>query len=139
MQETAPAVPATGAAPDLGTKASEAAANLTLKTEQTMNQAWEVTKKYGPDILTVFLLIFAAWIIAGWARRTVRRGLERARFDMTLTKFIANMVRWAILAVAVVMCLGRFGVQTASFAALIGALGLAIGLGFQGSLANLAA
>ena len=119
MQETGPAgaAPTGGTISGLGNKAGEAAANLTAKTEQTVNQAWEVTKKYGPDVLTVFLLMFAAWVIAGWARRAVRRGLERAKFDMTLTKFIANTARWAILAVAVVMCLGRFGVQTASFAA----------------------
>ena len=141
MQTTAPAsAPATGGTiSDIGNKATEAAATLTAKTEQTVNQAWAFAKIYGPDIIAVFVIMFVAWVLGGWARRTVRRGLERARFDLTLTKFFANMVRWMILAVAVVMCLGRFGVQTATFAALFGVAGLAIGLGFQGSLSNLAA
>ena len=37
------------------------------------------------------------------------------------------------------MCLSVFGVETTSFAAVIGAAGLAVGLAFQGTLGNFAA
>lgn len=40
---------------------------------------------------------------------------------------------------ALIFCLGRFGVQTASLAAVIAAAGLAVGLAFQGTLSNFAA
>ncbi len=65
--------------------------------------------------------------------------MDKANFDLTLSKFLSNMVRWVILAVAAIACLEKFGYNVTSFAALIGAAGLAIGLGFQGSLSNLAA
>lgn len=128
--------PATQAA---GPTGASGPTGLIAKTGQAADKAIGYVERYGPDVLTVFLIMFASWVLAGWARRTARRGLERAHFDLTLSKFLSNMVRWIILAVAVIMCLGRFGIQTASFAALIGAAGLAIGLGFQGSLSNMAA
>ena len=87
----------------------------------------------------MLVALFVASIIAGWMRRVVVRGLERARFDATLTRFFGNLVRWAVLAGAVLGCLGVFGIQTASFAAVIAAAGLAIGLAFQGTLSNFAA
>ena len=80
-----------------------------------------------------------AFIVAGWASRMVRNGCEKGGFDQTLAKFFAKMVRWAILIFAMIFCLGEFGIKTASFAVVIGAAGLAIGLAFQGTLANFSA
>lgn len=92
--------------------------------------------EYVPRTVGALVFLFAAWIAAGWARRAVRRGLERADFDPTLTTFFAGLARWAILIMAILASLGLFGVQTTSFAALIGAAGLTAGLAFQGTLSN---
>jgi small conductance mechanosensitive channel len=94
---------------------------------------------WGIRVVGVLVALFVAWILAGWARRAILRTLEKRSFDATLTKFFANLVKWAILAGAVIGCLGVFGIQTASFAAVIGAMGLAVGLAFQGTLSNFAA
>jgi len=51
----------------------------------------------------------------------------------------AQIVRYVIIAYAVLFVLGTFGVQTTSIVAAIGAAGLAIGLALQGTLSNLAA
>lgn len=100
-----------------------------------------VTWVYGNwfNVLGAIVLLFLAWMMSRWVRRAVLRGLERAKFDRTLAKFFANTLRWLVLAVAVLACLGTFGFNVTSFAAVLGAIGLAIGLGFQGSLSNLAA
>ncbi len=52
---------------------------------------------------------------------------------------LGRLARWAVLAFTVIAVLGRFGVQTTSLVALIGAAGLAIGLALQGALSNVAA
>lgn len=91
---------------------------------------------YGVRILGVLLLLFIARMIAGWVAKLVVHGLERANFDVTLTKFFGNMARYVILTLAVLACLGVFGVQTTSFAAVIAAAGFAVGLAFQGTLSN---
>ncbi|MFM9957215.1 MAG: mechanosensitive ion channel family protein [Phycisphaerales bacterium] len=94
---------------------------------------------YGLKLLGAVVFIIIAWLVAGWISRLVSRGMTRAKVDLTLAKFLSNVVRWGVLAMSVVACLGIFGIQTASFAAVIGAAGLAIGLAFQGTLSNLAA
>lgn len=84
----------------------------------------------------VFLLI--GLMVAGWARRLIRKVAERRNFDTTLSSFIASAVRYAIIAMTMLSTLSLFGIETTSFAAVIGAAGLAIGLALQGTLGNLA-
>jgi small conductance mechanosensitive channel len=95
--------------------------------------------EYGPKVLGVLLALFAAWILAGWIERGVRATLERRNFDATLTRFFAKLARYLILIGTILGCLGVFGIQTASFAAVLAAAGFAIGLAFQGTLGNFSA
>ncbi len=94
---------------------------------------------YGPKVLGVLLALFFAWVIASWVERGVRAGLERRDFDATLTRFFSKLTRWVILIGAVLGCLGVFGIQTASFAAVLAAAGFAVGMAFQGTLGNFSA
>ena len=99
----------------------------------------ELIANYAARMIGVLVLLFVAWLVSTWVRRITVRGLEKASFDPTLTKFFGSAARWAVLLLAGLACLGVFGVQTTSFAALIGAGGIAIGLAFQGTLSNFAA
>ena len=92
------------------------------------------------DVLAGIAILVVGWIVANWASGMVRRAGERSeRFDRTLTSVFVRFVRWTILAVTLVAVLGRFGVQTTSIIAVLGAAGLAIGLALQGALSNVAA
>jgi len=95
--------------------------------------------QWGLRIVGAIVALFLAWMIAGWLSRTMLRALERRKFDATLSRFFAKLVRYAILVAAILSVLGIFGIQTTSFAAIIGAAGLAIGLAFQGTLSSFAA
>jgi len=99
----------------------------------------EPVMEYGPKVVGVLVALLLALMIAGWAERVVRAGLERRNFDDTLTRFFAKLTRYLILIGAVLGCLGVFGIQTASFVAVLAAAGFAIGLAFQGTLGNFAA
>lgn len=93
----------------------------------------------GIDVVKVIAIVVVSWLFAHWLSGLIRRHGERStRLDPTLTIFFATLVRWAILAFAAVAVLGIFGIETTSFAALVAAVGLAIGLGFQGTLGQLA-
>ncbi|HXK16616.1 MAG TPA: mechanosensitive ion channel family protein [Polyangiaceae bacterium] len=87
-------------------------------------------------VLVVFTL---AWVAAGWAQRGIVRAFGAAHADATLIRFLASAARYGLLVVALVSCLSAFGVTATSFAAVIGAAGIAIGLAFQGTLSNFAA
>lgn len=94
---------------------------------------------WGIKIVGVLLALFVANLISRWGQRALTRSLGRREFDLTLTRFFASLIRYVIVGGAVLGCLGVFGIETASFAAAIAAVGLAIGLALQGTLSNFAA
>ena len=94
---------------------------------------------YGLRIVGVLFALWASFRIAGWLQNRVTRGLRQRSFDETLSIFFGNLLRWLVLVAAVLACLGVFGIETTSFAAIIGAASLAVGLAFQGTLSNFAA
>ncbi|MCO5170792.1 MAG: mechanosensitive ion channel family protein [Planctomycetes bacterium] len=85
------------------------------------------------------VIMLVGWLLAGWLSVRAGRGLDRAHLEPTLGRFLAGLVRWTVLLIATVTALGALGVHTTSFAALIGAAGLAVALGFQGTLSSFAA
>ncbi len=99
----------------------------------------ETLMTYGGKALILLAFLFIGWIIAVWLGRITQRMLEKAKVDLTLTRFAGKAIRWTILIFVGIACLGYFGFEMTSAAALIAAMGLAIGLAFQGSLSNLAA
>ena len=93
---------------------------------------------YGSGVLIVLVALIAAWVVSGWISNLVRRALNRVKFDETLTKFFAKFTRWVLLLLVLLTCVSWFGFDTTSFAAVLGAAGLAVGLAFQGTLSNFA-
>lgn len=110
-----------------------------VTTEERANEIKDAVAKYLPSSITVIIILLVAWILSSWARRAMRRGLDKAKFDPTLSKFFSNVIRWLILTIGFLFCFSIFGINTTSFAAVLGATGLAIGLALQGSLGHLAA
>ncbi len=86
----------------------------------------------------IFVLIFF-WIFAGWASSIAKKTLSKTKVDKTLAIFFSTALRWLILLFAIFTCFGFFGINTTSFATILGAGGLAFGLAFQGALSNVAA
>jgi small conductance mechanosensitive channel len=103
-------------------------------------QVLGVLRAWGPRVLWAIVALTLGWLLAGWSSTRTSRLLARtSHVEPTLAGFLTGLVRWAILLVAAISALGLLGVQTASFAAVLGAIGVAIALGFQGTLASLAA
>ena len=94
---------------------------------------------YALRVVGVLILLWIAFRIGKWGGNKVTGNLENREFDKALSRFFGSLTRWGINLGAVLGCLGIFGVETTSFAAVIGAAGLAVGLAFQGTLANFAA
>lgn len=85
----------------------------------------------------------ALWIIGGWVINTVkllsRRGMGARGLDATLIEYLESAIGVLMRVLLVIAILSLFGVETASFAALIAAAGVAIGMAWSGLLANFAA
>ena len=93
---------------------------------------------YGGQVAVALLVLCAGWIFAGWIGEVARKALIRAKIDETLSRFLSKSARWVVLLLVVLACLSVFGVETTSFAAVIGSAGIAVGLAFQGTLSNFA-
>lgn len=110
------------------------------KVQQLIVQLQDIAANYALDVVGAIAILVVGWIVAGWAKSTVRHALDRIpRLDGTLKPLFASSVRWVILAVTLIAVLNQFGVQTTSIIAVLGAAGLAIGLAIQGTLSNVAA
>src|SRR5581483_12102727 len=82
----------------------------------------------------------AGWWVAGLAERMTKRALLASpHMDITVASFLASLVRYALLAVTLVLMLQVVGIQATSLVAVLGATSLAIGLALQGTLSNMAA
>jgi small conductance mechanosensitive channel len=93
---------------------------------------------YGLKIMGALLILIFGRFVAGMARKFVRRVLTKANSDEELVSFFGSLVFALVMVFAVVASLAKFGVQTASFVAVLGAVGFAVGFALQGSLSNFA-
>ncbi len=86
----------------------------------------------------IALWVVGVWLI-GLAMRVLTKTLERQKVDTTHIRYIISGVTVLLKIILIVSILGYFGIQTTTFAALLAAIGIAIGAAWGGLLANLAA
>ena len=103
------------------------------------SQLWSLLERYGLPAITALLVLFATLIAGSWVRRVTSRACERAKLEPTLARFFGGLARWAVLLIGTLFILGEFGIETASFAVVLGAAGFAVGMALQGTLGNFAA
>ncbi|MBX2853474.1 MAG: mechanosensitive ion channel [Rhodobacteraceae bacterium] len=85
------------------------------------------------------ILIVGIWLSGKAAAYVTEQAAASPQIDATLGRFFGSLTRYAVLAIVVIAVLDRFGVETTSLVALLGAAGLAVGLALQGTLSHLAA
>lgn len=113
---------------------------ISQQVQEVIDQLIAVVTSYGLDVVGAIAILVVGWMLAGWAKRTMTKALMRVKsIDDMLTGFFSSLVKYVILAFTVVAVLNRFGIETTSLVAVLGAAGLAIGLALQGTLSNVAA
>lgn len=90
----------------------------------------------GLPVVKAIILIIVILLVAGWAKKLVTAAASKARVEITLSKFFGNMARWAVLILGAIAILQTFGVNTTSFAAVVAAMGFAVGMAMSGTLGN---
>lgn len=109
-----------------------------MEVHHWIEKGYALIIEFGPKVIAAILI----WIVGLWVIKIILKGAKKAmakgHYDVSLSKFIENLLNWALKVVLVVVVLGTVGIGTTSFAAILAAAGLAIGLALQGSLANFA-
>jgi small conductance mechanosensitive channel len=95
--------------------------------------------EYGFRVLGAIAVLILAYVVAGWTKQAVSAALERARVDVTIAKFASNAARYAVIVLGLMSCAPIMGINITAFAAVLGSIGLAVGLASQGALSNGAA
>lgn len=108
--------------------------------EELITQLVQTGTRGAVNVALALLILIIGYLVAGLIKRNVKRlMLKSDRIDETIAAFFSDLVRYGILIIVFIAVLNRFGVETTSLVAAIGAAALAIGLALQGTLSNVAA
>ncbi len=97
---------------------------------------------YGTEYGLKILAAIVIWIVGSWVIKKIMgvtgKLMMKKEYDESLQKFLLNLVNWTLKILLIIVILSKLGIETTSFAAILAAAGLAIGMALQGSLANFA-
>ena len=93
---------------------------------------------FGLDILSAAAILFVGWLISKLVYKISYTVMTKASIEQTVSKFISNLIQYAVIAFVLTAALAQVGVHTASFVAIVGAASFAVGMALQGSLSNFA-
>lgn len=91
------------------------------------------------NLVIAIIIFIVGRIVAKILTNIVKKFLEKSNINETLKVFLGNVIYGLLLIIVVLAALNKLGIQTTSFVAILGAIGLAIGLAFQSTLSNISA
>ncbi len=103
-----------------------------ISTENLM----QLIQDYALPLVWAIIIFIIGRITARIISNVVARMMAKSKIDETLIIFAQNIIYIALMIFVILAALGKLGIETTSFAAIIAAAGLAIGLSLQGTLGN---
>jgi small conductance mechanosensitive channel len=91
---------------------------------------------YSFQLIGAIIIFILGWYVASKVSQAIRKICEKNELDVTLTKFIVNIVKFAIIIGVAIVAVGKLGITLTPFIAGIGAASLGAGLALQGTLSN---
>jgi len=91
------------------------------------------------NVVLAIVIYIIGKVVARSLTNFSKKLMENKGVDKTLQSFLGNLIYALLITVVVLAAIGRLGIPTTSFVAILGAAGLAIGFALQGSLSNFAA
>jgi small conductance mechanosensitive channel len=111
--------------------------------DPTWDDVWVFAEKWVLPIAIRILIGFAVFYIGRMIAKVIvkaaQRMMDRSHMDVSMRKFLSDVIYTVLLVAVVVAALDTVGVKTTAVIAVLGAAGLAVGLALQGSLSNFAA
>jgi small conductance mechanosensitive channel len=112
---------------------------MTITLDDLSHWADQYLLPIGIKVLFALVIFFVGRTIMRAILRALDRVMERSKMDISLRKFLGDVVYAVLFVVLVIAALDTVGVKTTAVVAVLGAAGLAVGLALQGSLSNFAA
>jgi small conductance mechanosensitive channel len=105
----------------------------------SMQQLTDFIAAYGLRVIGAILILIIGRMAAGFGRRIVKKLMGKTKTDPSVISFASSLIYVLTLIFAVLAALSKFGIETTSIVAILGAVGFAVGFAMQGSLSNFAA
>ena len=94
---------------------------------------------FAGQVLIALLILGVGLKLISWIVKKINAGMERTgKLEAGVVSFLSSLIKYVLYFVLVMIILGQFGVTTGSVVAVLGSVGVAIGLALQGSLSNFA-
>lgn len=106
--------------------------------EELITELPEKAMRLGIRILLAAVAFIIGVQIIKLLRRILKKSLQRARADVGVIQFLDSLSKVLLYVLLIFLIASGFGLDAASIVALLGSVGVAIGLALQGSLSNFA-
>ena len=104
--------------------------------QKLINTAVEFCVNYSFQVVGAIIILIVGSIIAGWAANFLLSVFQKKKMDITLSGFLSSIVKGIILAFALLIALGKFGITITPFIAAFSAVAFGASLAIQGPLTN---
>ena len=104
--------------------------------QKFINTAVEFLTNYSFQVLGAIIVLIVGHFIGRWVQGIVLKLCETKKIDITLSKFLAGCAKMAVLAFAILIALGKFGITITPLIAMIGAGAFGASMALQGPLSN---
>lgn len=102
------------------------------------NQGLETLVGYLPSVVGALVMLILGWWLIKIITGRIRKVMEKREVDPGVRGFSLSILNVTLKILLFIFVISKLGVETTSFAAVLAAAGLAIGLALQGSLSNFA-
>jgi small conductance mechanosensitive channel len=96
----------------------------------------EMAVEYAPTVLMAIITLVVGFWVIGWIRKFAEKALTKGKVDETIRPFFLSLITVGLKVLLLLSVAGKFGVETTSFIAILGAMAFAVGMALQGSLGN---
>ena len=98
----------------------------------------DIVFQYVPKLILACIVLFVGWKLINLLNKVMKRAYDRHKVDPSLQEFLHSLIDILLKVLLVITAMGIMGIQMTSFIAILGAAGVAIGMGLQGTLQNFA-
>lgn len=108
------------------------------KFQEILDRMYTLIVRYGMKFIMAIVVLIVGLIVIRWITRALVRLMKKGNINPSLIPFLKSLTNIGLKAMLIISVMGMVGIQMTSFIAVLGAVGLAIGLALQGTLQNFA-
>jgi len=110
--------------------------NELTKVQQAIEHFLKIIYDFSFKLVFAVIVLVIGILIIRIIKHFVRKIIEKRNVEPTVSGFLLSVITWLLRILLFIVFISTLGVQTSSFIAVLGTIGLAIGLSLQGSLSN---